>query len=231
LISTDRPGFLFSSSLVPDGTVQLEAGTPVVSLDEESGDETTFVSLPVQLRWGLSPSLELRFGSPVYNWLRADPGEDDEGFGDVELGAKTPLPLPFGQDASALIAGVLLPAGDDAFQVDGPAPAVNAVASWALGDVYSLTGLAGLAYLPNDGGADPIVGSLAAYLSRSLGAGWTGSFEADWFPAEHADERAFAGVWATKLLSDTVQLDVSVFRGLTDAASDWLVGIGLSFRY
>jgi len=163
-ISTDRPGFLFSSSLVPEGALQVEAGTPLVALDEEAGQETSLVSIPVQLRYGLSPSVELRLGSPVYDWLRTDPGSDEDGFGDVEVGAKVPLPLPLGQDAAALVVGVLLPVGDDAFQVDVPAP-------------------------------------------------------------------AFAGFLATKLLTDTVQLDASVHRGLTDASSDWLLGIGMSARF
>jgi hypothetical protein len=230
-INTDRPGFLFSSWLVPRGSFQVEAGVPLVALDDSSAGDNDLVSTPVQLRYGLSPSLELRVGSPVYNWLETDAGPDVDGFGDLEVGLKAPLPLPFNQDASALVAGLRLPTGDDAFQTDDPAPSLNAVSSWMLDEVTELKGLAGLAYLPVDGGEDPIFGSLAGLVSRALGSGWTGAVETIWFPTWNAADTAYAGAWAAKVLGDSMQLDASLHRGLTDDSSDWLVGIGISVRF
>lgn len=230
-IATDRPGFLFSTALVPEGAFQVEAGTPLVALDEQAGVDVAQASTPVQLRYGLSPSLELRVGSPVFNRFATDPGPDESGFGDVEIGAKIPLSLPLGQDGAALIAGLRLPVGGDPFAADGPSPSLNAVSSWALDELTSITGLMGVSYLPVDGGDDPVTGSLAALVSRSLGAGWTGAVEAIWFPARHAPDTAYAGVWATRLLGDAWQLDASVHRGLDEDASDWLLGVGISWRW
>ena len=85
-ISTDRPGFLFSPSLVPPGRLQVEAGLPLAFLDDEDGVESELYSLPVQLRYGLGPELELRLGGPLYNWLRVDDASDEQGFGDLEVG-------------------------------------------------------------------------------------------------------------------------------------------------
>lgn len=229
-ISTDRPGFLFSSSLVPEGRFQVEAGLPLWAYDEESGASASLLSTPVQLRYGLHPALELRLGMPVYNWLNVDSGSDEHGAGDMEVGLKTPLPLPFDQDAAALIAGVRLPTGDDDFSVDDPATALNAVSSWTVLEDVAFTGLAGLTYTPIEGDDDALVGALGGLAGKPLPAGWTGYAEAIWFPGfEDVDDTAFVGVLATKLLSNKVQLDFSVDRGLTDESTDWVLGAGLSF--
>jgi hypothetical protein len=228
-ISTDRPGFLFSPTLVPEGRLQVEAGLPLAFLDEEGGTETDLFSLPVQLRYGLGPSVELRLGSPVYNWLRADGGSDEQGFGDLEVGVKTPLGLPLGQDAAALLAGLRLPTGDHDFRADDPAPSLNAMAAWTVSET-ALTGMLGLAYTPIDHDDDALVGTVAGLASRALGSDWTGSLEGVWLPGiENAPDTAYAGLLATKLLADELQLDLSVERGLTDDSSDWILGVGASF--
>ncbi|HKX45166.1 MAG TPA: transporter [Planctomycetota bacterium] len=229
-IATDRPGFLFSSTLVPDGRLQVEAGSPLLAFDEPPGDSLSLVTLPLQLRYGLLPGLELRAGGPAYNWLDTDSAPSESGAGDAEVGVKVPLGLPLGQDSAALLFGLRLPTGADAFQVDDPAPNVNAVSSWAIDERTSLTGLAGLAYTPVDGGEDPLTAALAGLASRALGAGFTGCVELAWFPAWRGADTAYAGLLLTKLLGDDVQLDASVDRGLTDDSSDWLVGIGFAVR-
>lgn len=230
-ISTDRPGFLYTTSLVPEGRLQVEAGLPQVALDEADGSDSTLASLPVQLRYGASSSLELRLGSSAYNWLDTDAGPDEDGFGDLEFGAKVPVALPFGQDSSVVIASLRVPTGQDPFAIDGVGPSVQSVASWAVEEELTLTGLAGLAYLPLEGSDDPLIASLAALATRSLGNGWSGSLEADWFPAANAVDTAYLGAWVTKLIAHDAQLDASVHRGLTDDSLDWILSLGFSVRF
>jgi hypothetical protein len=57
-ISTDRPGFLFASSVVPRGVVQLEMATPNVTWTG-SGDEHRTTSISAQARYGATDELEL----------------------------------------------------------------------------------------------------------------------------------------------------------------------------
>jgi len=40
-----------------------------------------------------------------------------------------------------------------------------------------------------------------------------------------------ANTGVSRLIGDDVQLDVHLGRGLNDAASDWAIGTGLSFRF
>lgn len=231
-IDTDRPGFLFTSTTVAEGTLQLEAGTPLWFSDDEDGVETDLATLPLSLRYGLSDSFELRLGSgTTYNWLDTSLG-NERGWGDLEAGFKLGLSPSLGQDSAALIASVRLPTGDDAFTVDDPAPSLFAVSSWTAGEDVLLRGMLGVSWTPIDHDDDAVVGTVAGLVGKPLGGGWTGYAEAAWLPKiENAVDTAYAGLTTTKLLTDDLQLDVSIHRGLTDESSDWLFGVGISFRF
>jgi len=233
-IDTDRPGFLFATTTVPEGMLQVELGLPLVTLDEPSGGpDVRLLQFPAALRYGWSDSLELRLGAPVYNRLRVESGgttSHESGVGDVEVGLKWALPQGFA-DAAALIAGVRLPTGEDPFSVDDPAPSLNAVASWTVFEDMTFKGLVGWSHTPVHAGADVDAGALGALLGRSLAEDLSGYVEAAFFPSDDVPDTSYAGFGLGYLLSDDAQVDLSLDAGLDEDAADWIFGVGYSRRF
>jgi len=46
-----------------------------------------------------------------------------------------------------------------------------------------------------------------------------------------ATNAAYTGITGVYLVSRRLQLDAQLHRGLTEAASDWLIGVGISARF
>ena len=141
-ISTDRPGFGFSPATVGAGVFQVEAGTPQGTLN--SGADA--YSVPVALRYGLTPTVEVRVSASVLDAVGGG-GADldaDVGFRSVTAGAK--VSVPAGDVDLAVIPEAVIPTeggGDVVFQVNVPA-------GFALGDL----GLTLVPGLVTGGGVD-----------------------------------------------------------------------------
>src|ERR1700679_1425169 len=72
-ISTDRPAVAASSTVVPQGSFQMENGFLVANSHTLDGPETA-------LRFGLTATTELRLSAPDYYY--------EGGFGDISIGMK-----------------------------------------------------------------------------------------------------------------------------------------------
>ena len=216
-ISTDRPGFGFSPLTVGAGVFQVEAGTPQGTLN--SGADA--YSVPVALRYGLTPAFEVRLAASVLDAVGGG-GADldaDVGFRSVTAGAKVSVPAG-GVDLSVIPEAVVPTegGGDVVFQVNVPA-------GFALGDL----GLTLVPGLVTGGGSTQF--NAVAVLSSSLGGTLSGYAEAAAFPfLDGGGTPVFAGAGLTALLTNDVQVDASFDAGLTDAAPDLVVGVGVSFR-
>jgi hypothetical protein len=68
-------------------------------------------------------------------------------------------------------------------------------------------------------------------LGHSLSSRLTACAEAAWYPVPAATNAAYAGITGAYLVSRRLQLDAQLHRGLTEAASDWLIGVGISAHF
>ncbi|MDX1577335.1 MAG: transporter [Gemmatimonadota bacterium] len=265
-IATDRPDQTTSAASVPAGFLQVELGWTFAreSTDFETVDEH---ALPgILLRVGLGAGLEARLGFGGYILREVGTPLDEggeislDGAGDASLGAKLEV-AGWETGQLALLGGITLPVGDEAFSSERADPSFWILADQGLGDRLSLGANLGLAWttapdvavLP--AGLDPSASRVpVANRSRRLGrtealdtqleAPYTlalyigvsdrvGAFVESFGAFGLGDDRDSAhGLDAglTLLLSSRLQLDASGGVGLNEAAEDWFIGSGISFR-
>lgn len=215
-ISTDRPGLAYSASTVGARVFQIEAGTPQATL---TGTADAY-QIPVALRYGLTPTIEARISTSVFDVLNGGMDTDsDIGFQTVTVGAKVAVPVS--GFSLALIPEALVPAradGDVAFQLNAPA-------SFAAGD-FGVTLVPGLAV-----GNGSTTLNAVGLVSRAFGT-LSAYAEVGAFPNLRSGGATpvLAGGGVAALLNADTQVDAFFDAGLNDAAPDLVVGIGISFR-
>jgi hypothetical protein len=225
---TDRPDFTESAVTIPRGDVQLESGYTFTRA--EDGDEHTLGEL--LLRIGLVERLEARIGLGSHAWTTA-PGDDPSGFEDPSLGLKAVLAQEETVGvAAAVLAATSVPIGDGDIGEDDWQPEVKLAVSRGLSEVFALAANAGYARASEDGqGFDQ--GSASLSLGMGLSERWGAYAEAyGTFPAgPSADDEAVLNGGVTFLVHRLLQLDARAGAGLTDAAPDFFVGIGIARRW
>lgn len=236
---TDRPDQTESTATVPPGYVQIETGFTHAQrrqgIDAESDS-----ALETLLRAGLMRDLELRLGMAGYTWAQEDTPDGvarTSGWGDTEMGFKLRLwdergALP---DA-ALLAGVSLPSGARGFTSDRLDPAFRFSFSHTLTERLSLgynVGAAWTSALEEDGATRA---SAAFQYTATLGYGVTDRLGA--FIEAFGDAPFDSGAPAhsldggfTYLIRDNLQADLAIGAGLSKAADDWFISVGLSYRF
>lgn len=239
---TDRPDQTESAVVVAPGRVQVETGVLLTREKAEDATVETVEAPGTLVRIGLGARTELRLGWAGYLRQEVDlPGSEtltDEGPGDAELGAKVRLRDEQGAlPEAALLLGISLPVGDDAFTSDRLDPTILLSLAHTLTDRLSLGYNAGIEWSsePTDSGSHE-THSRAVYTA-ALGIGVTdraGAF-LELFGAEPIDAPGDSELSAdggfTYLLRPNLQLDVSAGAGLTDEAPDWFIGAGVSVRW
>ena len=235
-ISTDRPGILFGTSIVPAGHLQVESGVLTFQNSGIPGGDSSLLSTPTFLRYGLSDSFELQMGVSPYNSLTMRSfghRESTSGIGDIQLGAKYALLAGgAGTPAITLVGFVTAPSGDSAFSGGRPAYNIDAVVAWQLADDSALSTMIGYAHVPISGGQYADSGALAASVSHSLNDRLGFYVEAGYFPGfRHAADTALAGSGMTWLLTSHLQIDGFFDIGLNHASQNSLVGTGISFLF
>lgn len=234
-LMTDRPGFTFSGMTVGRGVFQAELGLPSVMLDDLGDEEMRSTSLFALLRYGVTERLELRVGGPLYTERRVEMAgmrNTERGFGDVEVGLKWGLLHNQGsRPAVALIPSVILPVGEDGFTADDPVYQLNLAAEWMSAD-WDLMTTAGILD-GKSGGQGYNQETLAVWLGRTLSSGWIPYGEAVYISTDldGASDSSFLGAGFKYLISDDLQFDASVDRGLTEESPDWMLGLGFSARF
>ncbi len=237
----DRPDQTESSVVVPRGWVQLEVGWSFTR-DDSGGVRLDVQEVPASLlRVGLSEKVELRLGWAGLVDAEARAGRfeiSDDGAGDAELGVKVHLAEERGgRPEVALLAGTSVPVGDDAFTSDRFDPNLRLAFSHTLSERVGLGYNVGLGFateLGDDGERHTL--STALYtvaLGFGLSDKW-GAFVELYgdLPASASGDAAHAlDGGFTYLVRDHLQLDLAGGVGLSDAADDWFVGLGLSVRW
>lgn len=230
---TDRPDQTESAVSVAPGFVQIELG----GLHEVGGgaDERLTGVGAALARIGVIERVELRLG--FVGWQRVEAmGSSSSGLGDLSAGMKLSLADGDGLvPAVAILGTVLVPVGDRSFRAAGADPAIRAALAHDLGGGFALGYNFGAAWVSvSDAGRGERTVTEGLYtLAVSRGFGRLGLFLEGFGLAALSDgARAWHAIdgGATYALSPSVQVDASVGAGLTGAASDWFVGLGLSFR-
>jgi hypothetical protein len=238
---TDRPDQTESAETVPSGFVQVETGWVFARGDADGVRVQAHQAPGTLVRIGALDWMEIRAGWGGYEREEVGLGPaktEVDGASDAELGAKFVLHRESGwRPQAALLAGVSLPVGDDAFSSERADPSFRFSLAHTLSDRFALGYNVGMAWetsLESSGDRD----TLSNYLyTLALGIGLTerlGTFaevfgevgaSADGSPA-HSFDGGF-----TYLVRPNVQLDLSGGVGLSAAADDWFVGAGVSFRF
>lgn len=224
-ISTDRPGLGFAPSTVDRGIFQVELGIPDATANSISEADFQTFSFPVALRFGITDQIEARLATSVLEILRSDVGRSSdtdvqEGFNALSVGAKIAvLDGSGGGPPLALIPAVVIPTEEGSVTLRA-----DAVAGFALTDALGLTTVAGLSL--TDGN---VQGALAGVLGTGFTDVVSGYAEVGAYPSEFGTP-AYVGAGVLVLVSPDAQIDLAFDYGLTDDASDWLFGLGFSFR-
>ena len=227
---TDRPDFTESAIAVPFGSVQLESG----ATSERAGGATTISGPEALVRWSFVRGAELRIGLPNAVAIRTDaipigdaivPAQTLRGVSDASLGAKVELGAVAGWDL-ALIAEASIPLGDDAVGTTVASPLAILIAGRDVGAV----GLGTQAEVRWDRVLDQVeLGGTAVVGTEVVpGVGAFGELAAD-LVEDRLGLLGHAGL--TVAVAPLVQLDLHAGVGLTDAAPDALVGVGVSARW
>jgi hypothetical protein len=225
---TDRPDFTESAVTVPRGDVQLESGYTFTRA--EDGDEHALGE--ILLRIGLVERLEARIGLGSHAWMTAA-GNDPSGFEDPSLGLKAVLAQEERAGvAAAVLAATSIPIGDRDVGEDDWQPEIKLAVSRGLSEALALAANAGYARA-SEGGEGFDQGSASLSLGMGLSERWGAYAEAyGTFPASPSgDDEAVLNGGFTFLLHPLLQLDARAGAGLTDAAPDFFVGVGIARRW
>jgi hypothetical protein len=240
-IVTDRPDFVESSDVVGRGRVQIETGFSS-ERNEADGLKTRLRTTPTLLRLGVNESLELRVETD--GWARSNTQDTatgltqhERGFSDVALGVKWHMQdgdEARGTPGIAWLLHVDVDSGSSAFRGQGLRPSLRAVAEWDLPQDFSIGVMPGLLLDRADDGHRFAAGILAVTLGKSWTPNWHSFIElaGQRLASAHSGGSVVtfdAGV--SHLLTDSVQVDVAVARGLTRWSPDLQWGVGLSVRF
>jgi hypothetical protein len=237
---TDRPDVTESATVLGRGFFQFEAGYAFARLDLD-GERVETAAFPATLvRAGLDDKVELRLEWAGYVNVSSEVNgvtTDDSGSGNTVLGAK--LALREGRGLApqlALLVDAVLPTGEKGFRTERIDPRVRLAGAHSISDRIGLGWNVGVVALSieDDGGEQHTHGVGRYSLSAAFGFGerWGAFAEVFGFvPLSGPDStKNLFDAGFTFLVSDTVQLDMSGGIGLSEAADDWFVGAGISFR-
>lgn len=238
---TDRPDQTESAYTVPPRLFQLEAGWGYGVKRDENVD-TTFQGFPqALLRFGLNRIFELRIGVPgieIDSTDLATGSTTTRGLVDASLGFKTVIAEEKGaRPQTAFLGTLLVPSGDEEFSSDRFDPSFRFVFSNTLSTRLSLGYNLGVVWLtePDEEGVlDTLsffdwTAALGISASDRLGV-FVEAFGLSPLDSEARTVTSF-DTGLTYLLTPRLQLDASVGAGLSSAAPDWTVGLGISFRF
>ena len=243
-LTSDRPGQTTSPDIVPPCYPQVEMGWTHTENEDDSGTRTKVDQIPnTLLRLGVIPNGEVRVGYVGYNWqdtnLRDGAETGSSGTGDASLAVKYRFLEASGWlPESAFLGQLSIPIGADNFTSHGVDPSFlfafanpltdfmtfsyNLGASWQTArnsdtdqdhtlSNFNYTANLGFSLTDHLGAFVEAYGSIAMNPSNSPANSVDGGF--------------------TYLILENLQVDISGGKGISDAATDWFVGAGFTYRY
>ncbi|NVM78852.1 hypothetical protein FHW83_004683 [Duganella sp. SG902] len=236
-IVTDRPDFVESSNVVGRGRFQIETS---FALDRNKADgvkQRTYYS-PTLLRFGLSDTVEARIETDGRMRLVTDEAGKrvtQNGYGDVSLGVKWHVADEEGARPSlGVLAHVDLDSGSPAFRAAGRGGSLRLAAEWELPGDLGLGVMPGIAWQHDDQG-ERYAGGIFGLV---LGKEWSERLRTF---VEYSAPRIARGrhggsvttfdIGGGYLLTDMVQIDTALSRGLNKNTPDWSWTVGLSIKF
>jgi hypothetical protein len=232
-ISSERPGFTNGTDTVPVGKYQIEAGYQYSRDGRESEHE---IGNGTQLRYGVSPRAEIRFGIPSYDWISGsgDSGET-RGRSDSAFSAKWRLldGLQTRRPSLALILSTTLPTGSRAFRENHLQPQAALESHFDFSEKFTLEANFVLAAARSDG-------RRFAQYSGALNLGYSASHALGIFvetyrisPSDYGSVSGnFLDGGLTYLVGNNTQFDINGGTGVTRGVRSGLfVGAGIAHRF
>lgn len=243
---TDRPDFTEATNTVPRGHVQLELGY-TFTYDKEDKNRTTDHTLPeFLLRTGLNDWLELRIGWA--GWSRTedlfreknDAGrtvtmtEIERGWNDLYLGFKTALCEQDGlRPALSLIPAITVPSGSTNKTSGDVDPEIKIAWGYDLTEDLALSGNLNFAMPTTETNHRFLQVANSISLARSFND-WLGGYVEyfGFYPNDRGSDCAhYVNGGLTFLVTDNLQFDIRVGKGLNEEADDIFAGAGMAIRY
>ena len=237
-IVTDRPDFVESSAVVGRGRFQIETSVAVERNKADGVTERT-TSTPTLLRFGVGDALELRLETDGRVVYKTDNAPTERGYADLSLGVKWHALDAAGSAPSVgVLAHLDIDSGSSQLRGNvngyGSRPSLRVVAEWELPNNMSLGVMPGIVYAKNADGERFVAGILGVVVGKS----WTEkarTFIEVAMPqiarGKHGATVATFDVGAAYLLSDTLQIDTALARGLNQRTPDLSWTIGLSAKF
>lgn len=238
-LTTDRPDKTEAPQTVPAGHVQVELDLATFTRDRADGVRTDTVSvLPFNLKYGVGDDTDLQLiVAPYLHQIARDQlagtRERTAGFGDVTLRVKHNLwGNDGGKTAFGLIPFVTLPTSRHDLGVGKVEAGLIAPVTLALSDAIQLGAMTEVDLADADG-------RYAARFVNSASLGFSPSDKLRLYTelyteretVHHSGWVATGDAGATYQLTDTLQLDGGVNLGLTHAADNVEVFVGVSRRF
>jgi hypothetical protein len=231
-ISSDRPDFVESSQVVGKGRLQLETSLQW-ERDRAGGVTARTLTTPTLLRIGLGETTELRFETDGRTIEHAG-GGTTAGYADTSVGIKWHTA---DQNGAAPSLGWLLhadlPSGSSALRGSGVRPSLRVAAEWELANGFGVGIMPGVGTDNDERGARRGYGILAATVGHDITERLHGFVELAAPRIARANRGGTQAVFdagVTWLVTNDLQLDASVSRGLNGRTPDLGVGLGLSVR-
>lgn len=239
-IQTDRPDFVESSNTVLKG-FQIETSIGVTS-DKQNNITTTEQSTPTLLRYGVSDNLELRLETSGLMRQTTDdpanpPATTESGSADYAIGIKWHQKDGDEKTGAPSIGWLFhldMPGGTGVFKSDRVRPSIRVVAEWELPDDFSLGIMPGVIYDVNTNNERFYGTIFGAVLGKSFNDKFRGFVE---FAGEEFRNESNGGssislnTGVAYLLTNDVQVDMALSRGLNQYTPAYAIGFGLSMRF
>lgn len=233
-LATDRPDQTESSTVVPHGALQVETG---IVFERERGNNATtryidHTALGTTLvRYGLLPSLELRFIGEFHRERSVYFNEADvlnEGLAESAVGVKIQICREEGFiPEMALNLHLKLPVGSEAFSVKTPVPDFRLLCAHTLSEQLSFGYNLGADFNSEEPGAEFIYTCTVGYALTERIETYIEVFGSK--PLNESLNCTIDG-GISYLLSPLVKIDASAGVGITFGAPAYYVSTGLSFR-
>jgi hypothetical protein len=234
-IATDRPDFVESSNVVGRGRLQVETSL-LLERDRNGPVRARTVATPTLLRYGVGDSFELRLESEGHIDQRSTEGglrSKASGAADASVGLKWhAMDAAGGLPSVGVLLHADLDSGSRAFRGQGLRPSLRVVGEWELPDDYSLGVMPGVGIERDEGGRYRY-GILGVVLGKAINERLRGFVEVA-LPqiarGAHGGTQASFDIGGAYLLSDTVQVDAMLSRGLNSRTPDTAFTVGFSFK-
>ncbi|SHE80839.1 Putative MetA-pathway of phenol degradation [Microbulbifer donghaiensis] len=221
----DRPGTGFSVTTLPAGTFAWEQGLPDASRDKSTGVTETLYRADALIRAGLLPNLELQISHSPYNYLRETGPErtrKTEGASGTGFSLKYALP-DLGDTLSwAVLGGTTIDTGNTPFSPDDTIYSLGTSLEWQRQEDRSLSLYFNIDQSDSES-TITISPSYSATISPCTGA----YVELDYIHVE-GNSQMLIGGGITRMVTETVQLDLYSNIGLNSNSADWQAGFGFS---